>query len=131
MNDTTLSIDDYWLVIGPQSGSSSGFGDYVRKQLNLPSNTCCIAVKPRAEMPLTPLDLDWFDAGKMRNWTERDVTWTKLSTGEAVTVRQHCREKIDSGVSLEDLRKTADVRAAYPHLLVLNSAPNTMWVADL
>lgn len=89
-------------------------------------------VKPRAEMPLTPRDLDWSFVGKKRNWTERDVTWTKISTGETVTVRQHCLEKTDSGgVSLEDLRKTADVRAAYPHLLVLNSAPNTMWVADL
>lgn len=88
-------------------------------------------VKPGAEMPLTPRDLDWSFVGKNRNWTERDVTWTKISTGETVTVRQHCLEKIDSNVSLEDLRKAADVRAAYPHLLVLNSAPNTMWVADL
>jgi hypothetical protein len=87
-------------------------------------------VKPGAEMPLTPRDLDWSFVGKKRNWTERDVTWTKISTGETVTVRQHCLEKIDSDVSLEDLRKTADVRAAYPHLLALNSAPH-MWVADL
>lgn len=90
---------------------------------------CCVKIRPEAQNPLTPADLDWSATGQAKGWTTRDIVWTKLSTGETMICCQPVqkRVKVYGDVPIEMLRKYAHILLSY-HTIVLD---DEVWVADL
>ena len=90
---------------------------------------CRVNVRAGAQTPLTPADLDWSSVGLENGWVERDIVWTKLSTGETMICRQPLkkRTKIYTNATIENLRKHPHILLSY-HSIVLD---DEVWVADL
>lgn len=90
---------------------------------------CRVKVRAGAQTPLTPADLDWSGVGLENGWIERDIVWTKLSTGETMTCRQPLkkRTKIYTNSTIESLRKHPHILLSC-HSIVLD---DEVWVADI